>query len=173
VHGAVRYVDHRGHQDRRQDVDRRQVLPHQVRHQDRRGVRHRDHQDVDQNQDVLQDHQGRRDVGHQDPDGIHLDHRGVRHQDQDEHQDHQGGRQDQGGSRSDLDEKIREPCADLEVAGCADLSKTRGLEVAESEDDRQADARLVACQEAYPSAAFRGATEHVQRGALGVSWEAD
>ena len=67
----------------------------------------------------------------------------------------------------------QEPCADPEVAGCADQWKTQGLEVAESEDGQQADVRLVACQEAYLSAAFREATVHVQRGALGVSLEAD
>ena len=102
VHGVVRCVDRRVHQDRHQDVDRRQVLQHQVRHQDHRGVRHRDHpgrRDEDQNQDVRQGHLGRRDVGHQDQDGIHQDHRGVRHRDRDEHQDHLDGHQDLGGNR--------------------------------------------------------------------------
>ena len=69
VHGAVRCVDHRGRQDRRRDVDRHQVLPHQERHQDHQGVRHQGRQDEDQNQDVRQGHRDRQGEGRQDQGG--------------------------------------------------------------------------------------------------------
>jgi hypothetical protein len=62
----------------------------------------------------------------------------------------------------------QEPCAGPEVAGCADQWKTRDQEVAEWEDGQQVDVRQVAYL-----VAFREATVHVQRGALGVSLEAD
>ena len=65
------------------------------------------------------------------------------------------------------------PCADQEAAGCADLLMTQGLEVAESEGDQQVDARPAACQEASLLVAFQEEAEHVQRGALDVSLEAD
>ena len=172
VHGAVRCVDRRGHQDHRRDVDRHQALQHQVRHQDHRDEHHRDRQDEDQNLDVRLDRQDRRDVRHQDQDGIHPDLRGGRHQDQDEHQGRRDGHQDQDGNRSDRDETNQEPCVDQEVAGCADQSKTRDLEE-EEWGDQQVDVRQVACLVAFRWAAFQGATEHVQRGALGVSLEAD
>ncbi len=67
--------------------------------------------------------------------------------------------------------KYLEPCADLEVAECADPLKTQDLEVAEL-GDLQEDAHQVACQEAFRLAACLEATVHVQRGALGVSLEA-
>jgi hypothetical protein len=51
--------------------------------------------------------------------------------------------------------------------------KTQGQEEVEWEVDLQEDVQQVACQEAYPSVAFQEATVHVQRGALGVSLEAD
>ena len=62
-----------------------------------------------------------------------------------------------------------EPCVVQEAAGCADLLKTQVREEVESEVDLREDAH----QEAYPLVAFREATVHVQRGALGVSLEAD
>ena len=69
--------------------------------------------------------------------------------------------------------KYLAPCAAQVAAGCADLLKTQGQEEVESEVDLLEDAHLVACQEAYPLVAFQEATVHVQRGALGVSLEAD
>jgi hypothetical protein len=65
--------------------------------------------------------------------------------------------------------KYLEPCAAQEAAGCVGLLKTQDQEEAESEVDLQEDAH----QEACPLVAFREATVHVQRGALGVSLEAD
>jgi len=175
-------VDRRGRQDHRRDVDRHQDRLRQEHHRDRRGVRHQDHQvrqDEDQNQD---DHQGRQDRRdhpcedhqvRQDQDGIHRDRRGVRHQDQDEHRDHQDDRQDLGGNRLGLDVEHQEPCADQVEAECADLLRKRGQEVAGWEVGLQADAHQVACQEAFQLVAYLEATGHVQRGALGVSLEAD
>ena len=69
--------------------------------------------------------------------------------------------------------KCLEPCAAQEVAECADLLKTQDQEAVELEDDLQVDVRPVACQEAFRLEACLEATEHVQRGALGVLLEAD
>jgi len=171
-------VDRQDHQDRHRDADRHQDRLHRVRHQDHQDVRHQDHQvrrDEDQNQDVgHQDRQGLRvHEGHQDQDGIRQDHRGVRHQDQDELRDHRGVHQDLGGNRLDQDEMYQEPCADQEVAECADLWKTQDQEVVGLVGDLQGDAHQEACREAFQLAAYPEATGHVQRGALGVSLEAD
>lgn len=68
--------------------------------------------------------------------------------------------------------KYQEPCADLEVAGCAGPLRTQDQEVAEL-GDLQGDAHQAACQEAFRLVACPEATVHVQRGALGVSLEAD
>jgi len=179
VRDADRCVDRRGRQDRRRGVDRHQDRLRQVHHRDRRDVRHQDHQvrqDEDQNQDDRQGHWGHPCEDHQvhqDQDGIHQDHRGVRHQGQDEHRDHQDDRQDLGGNHLDRDVKYQVPCADQVVAEYADLLKKRGQEVAESEVGLQADAHQVACPEAFRLVACLEATGHVQRGALGVSLEAD
>ena len=175
VHDVDRCVDRRGRQDHRRDVDRHQGRLRQEHHRGRRDV-HQDHQDEDQNQDVHQDHrrrQGHRGEDRQDQDGIHQDRRGVRHQVRVGHQDHQDDRQDQDGNRLDRDVTYREPCVDQVVAECADLLKKQDQEVAEWEDGLQADAHLAACQEAFRLVACLEATGHVQRGALGVSLEAD
>jgi hypothetical protein len=178
VHDVDHCVDRRGRQDRRRDEDRHQDRLHPVRHQDHQDVRHQDRQgrqDEDQNQDVhpdRQDHQGHPNEdrrGHQDQDGIRQDHRGVRHQDQDELRDHQVVHQDQDGNRLDQDVMYQVPCADQEVAECADLWKTQDQEVVGLVGDQQGDAH----QEAFQLVACREATGHVQRGALGVSLEAD
>jgi hypothetical protein len=171
-------VDRQDHQDRHRDADRHQDRLHRVRHQDHQDVRHQDHQvrrDEDQNQDVgHQDRQGRRDhVGHQDLDGNRQDHRDVRHQDQVEHRDHQDDRQDLDGNRLDLDVTYQVPCADQVVVECADLWRTQDQEVVGLVDDLQGDAHQEACREAFQLAAYPEATGHVQRGALGVSLEAD
>ena len=65
------------------------------------------------------------------------------------------------------------PCADQEVAECADLWKTQDQEVVGLVGDQQGDAHQEACQVAFRLVACREATGHVQRGALGVSLEAD
>jgi hypothetical protein len=175
VHGVDHCVDHQVHQDHRRDEDRHQDRLHRVRHQDHQDVR-QDHQDEDQNQDV---HQDRRDhqghpcedrQGRQDQDGNRQglrDHEG--HQDQDELRDHQGVHQDLGGNRLGLDVMYQAPCVDQEVAECADLWKTQDQEVVGLVGDQLGDAHQVACQ----LAACLEATGHVQRGALGVSLEAD
>ena len=175
VHDVDRCVDRRGRQDHRRDEDRRQDRLHQERRRDRRGVHqdHQVHQDEDQNQDVLQGHQDHRDEDRQGQDGIRQGHRGVRHQDRDELQGHRDGRQDQDGNHLDLDEMYQEPCADQVAAGCADLLKKQDQEVAEWEDGLQGDAHQAACREAFRLVACLEATGHVQRGALGVSLEAD
>lgn len=108
VHDADRYYV--GHQDRHQDEDRHQGrLRQELQLQDRRDVRHQDHQvrqcavqnqyvgrqdrQGHQYEDHLghlyvghQDHQGRGDCQDQDGNQRHQD-RGVRHQDQDGNQD--------------------------------------------------------------------------------------
>jgi hypothetical protein len=177
VHDVDHCVDRRGRQDRRRDEDRHQDRLHPVRHQDHQDERqdHLGHQDEDQNQDAgRQDRQGLRDhVGHQDQDGIHQDRRGVHHQDQDELRGHQGVHQDQDGNRLDQDEMYQVPCADQEVAECADLWKTQDQEVVGLVGDQQGDAHQEACQVAFRLVACLEATGHVQRGALGVSLEAD
>ena len=141
-------------------------------------MRHQDHQrrqDEDQNQDVpqvLRDHQDHQDhEGHQDQDELR-DHQGV-HQDQDELRDHQGVHQDQDGIRLDQDVMYQVPCADQVAVECADLWKTQDQEVVGLVGDQQGDAHQVACQEAFRLVACLEATGHVQRGALGVSLEAD
>jgi hypothetical protein len=176
-------VDHRGHQDHHRDEDRHQDRLHRVRHQDHQDVRHQDHQgrqDEDQNQDVpqdLRDHQGHLcedRLGRQDQDGIRQDHRDHEgHQDQDELRDHQGVHQDQDGIRLDQDVMYQVPCADQVAVECADLWKTQDQEVVGLVGDQRGDAHQVACQEAFRLVACLEATGHVQRGALGVSLEAD
>ena len=179
MHDVDHCVDRRDHQDHRQDEDRHQDHLHPVRHQGRRDERHQDHlghQDEDQNQDVRQDHRGRQDhpyedrQGRQDQDGIRQDHRDHEgHQDQDELRGHQDDRQDQDGNRLDQDVMCQGPCVDQEEAGCADLWKTQDQEVVGLVGDQQGDAH----QEAFQLGACLEATGHVQRGALGVSLEAD
>jgi hypothetical protein len=59
------------------------------------------------------------------------------------------------------------------VAECADLWRTQDQEVVGLVGDLQGDAHQEACREAFQLVACPEATGHVQRGALGVSLEAD
>jgi hypothetical protein len=69
----------------------------------------------------------------------------------------------------DQDVMYQVPCADQVAVECADLWKTQDLEVVGLVGDQQGDAH----QEAFRLVAYLEATGHVQRGALGVSLEAD
>jgi len=136
VHDADRYYV--GHQDRRRDEDRHQGRLRQVhQHQDRRDVRHQDHQGhqceeriqyVDRQ--VHLGHQYEDRLGHQYED--HQDHQGLDDcQDQDGNQRHQGRgvrHQDQDGNQDEIHQEQR---GRLEEAELADQLQTSGLEEAE------------------------------------------
>ena len=157
VHDADRcYV---GRQDRHQDEDRHQDhLRQEHQLQDRRDVRHQDHQVRQCEEQNLyvghQDRLGHQYVGHQDRqcEG-HLDHQDLDDcQDQDGNQRHQdrGVRhQDQDGNQDEIHQELRDRLEEVELV---DQLQTLGLEEAEWVErlerlDREEACRLVACQE--------------------------